>query len=267
MASNKELIDSEENWQTAMGASFPGERVVARGKDLFTEFSDYSWHKYLLYMITGREFADNEVELLDKFWMLTISYPDPRIWNNRIAGLAGTVRSTAALGVGAAYAVSEAKIYGGQANLAAIDFILEANQRVKSGESLSDIVKQELKARRMVAGYGRPIISVDERILPIQKLMEQTGYDKGEHVKLSYEVEDMLMNGRWRMQMNITGLFAAVGADMGFSVQEYYLWLTNGFTAGIVACYTDAISKKEGTLFPLRCERVNYSGSDQRDWD
>ena len=263
----KDLIDSEENWVTDLGASFPGERVVARGKDLFTEFENFTLHKYLLYMITGREFSDKEMYLLDQFFMLTISYPDPRIWNNRIAALAGSVRSTAALGIGSAYAVSEAKIYGGQANLAAIDFILEANKRVKSGEKLLDIIKQELKARRMVAGYGRPIIKSDERIAPIQKIMEKTGYDKGEHVQLSYEIENILMQGRWRMQMNITGLFAAVGADMGFSVREYYLWLTNGFTAGITACYTDAISKKEGTLFPLRCERVEYEGVAERTWD
>ena len=263
----KDLLAAEDNWVTDIGASFPGERVVARGKDMFTEFADFSWHKYLLYMITGREFGDNELRLLDQFWMLTISYPDPRIWNNRIAALAATVRSTAALGVGSAYAVSEAKIYGGQPNLAAIDFILEAKRRIVDGEELADIVKKELKVRRMVAGYGRPIIKSDERIAPIQKLMKETGYDKGEHVQLSYEVENILMNGRWRMQMNITGLFAAVGADMGFSVQEYYLWLTNGFTAGIVACYTDAVSKKEGTLFPLRCERVAYNGSTKRGWD
>ncbi len=263
----KDLIDSEDNWQTEMGAFFAGERVVARGRDLFTEFDNYSWHKYLLLMITGREFGDKELELLDKFWMLTISYPDPRVWNNRIAALAGTVRSTAALGVGSAYAVSEAKIYGGQPNLAAIDFIIEAKKRIEDGEALVDIVKQELKVRRMVAGYGRPIIKTDERIAPIQKLMELTGYDKGEYVQLSYEIEKILQEGRWRMQMNITGLFAAVGADMGFSVQEYYLWLTNGFTAGLVACYTDAINHKEGTLFPLRCERIVYNGVTKRNWD
>ena len=267
MKGPKDLIKSEDHWETNIGTTYFGDRVVVRGKELFTEFTNFSWHKYLLFIITGREFSDNDVELLDKFWMLTISYPDPRIWNNRIAALAGTTRSSAALGVGSAYAVSEAKIYGGQANLAAIDFITEANKRVKAGEELVDIIKKELKIRRMVAGYGRPVNRTDERIAPIQKLMKKTGYSNGEHVQLSYEVEKILMGGRWRMQMNITGLFAAVGADMGLSVKEYYLWLSNGFTAGIVACYADAIDKEEGTLFPLRCERISYSGHSKRNWD
>ena len=40
-------------------------------------------------------------------WVNT-SYPDARIWNNRVAALAGSARSTGNLGVSAALAVSEA---------------------------------------------------------------------------------------------------------------------------------------------------------------
>ncbi len=172
----KQLIDlanTEDNWQTDLGGSIPGERVVVRGKDLFTGLEDFSWLKLLLLMITGREFEDNAVELLDKIWALTISYPDPRVWNNRIGALAGTVRSTGSLGVSAGAAVSEAKIYGGQANITAIDFIKERSIRIDSGEILEDIVTGELKTNRAVYGYGRPIIKGDERIGPIKKIMKK----------------------------------------------------------------------------------------------
>ena len=261
------LIESEENWQTDLGGSIPGERVVVRGKDLFSELSDFTWLKLLLFMITGREFGDKQLELLDKIWALTISYPDPRIWNNRIGALAGTVRSTGSLGVSAGSAVSEAKIYGGQANIAAIDFIFECAKRVDSGESLESIVKSELKTSRAIYGYGRPIANGDERIEPIKKIMLKNGYENGKHVQLAYEIEKILKAGRWRFQMNITGLAAAVGADMGFTVKEYYLWLVNGFNAGITACYADALKKKEGSLFPLRCDRIKYSGVNKRKWN
>ena len=33
----------EDNWQTAMGAWFPGERVVLRGQGVFTEINECSW--------------------------------------------------------------------------------------------------------------------------------------------------------------------------------------------------------------------------------
>lgn len=261
------LLEFEDNWPTEMGGAIPGQRVVVRGKDLFEDLGDFSWFKLHLYMITGRVFSSEQLEMLDKLWALTISYPDPRIWNNRVGALAGTARSTASLGVSAGSAVSEAKIYGAQANIAAIDFVIECFVKVEQGEDLEAIIKHELKTNRAIYGFGRPVTSGDERIAPIKKIMMKHGFDQGKHVSLAYEIESILKNGRWRYQMNITGLAAAIGADMGFTVRDYYLYTINGFNAGITACYKDAADKKEGALFPLRCERVNYSGTSQRLWE
>ncbi len=263
------LIDlkaTEGNWQTEMGGSIPGERVVIRGKDLFSELNEFTWQKLLMFIITGRELPENQLDVLDKIWSLTVSYPDPRVWNNRIAALAGTVRTTGSLGVSAALAVTEARIYGGQANIAAIDFIIECAKRIEAGEDLEAIIKSELKINRAIYGYGRPVTNKDERIGPMKKVIKQNGMSDGKHVLLAYKIEEILKAGRWRFQMNITGLSAALGADMGLSVQEYYLWQINGFNAGTLACFADASLKKEGTLFPLRCDRINYTGLEKRTW-
>ena len=249
-----------------MGGFIAGERVVVQGRDLFTELRDFSWQKLLLFMITGREFNEQQLHMLDKIWALSVSYPDPRIWCNRVAALAATTRSTASLGVAAGSAVSEARIYGGQVNIAAMDFILECNKRVRSGEALPDIINTELKTNRAIYGYGRPVTHGDERIQPIQKVMRSTGHAAGEHVALAYQIEKYLMDGRWRMQMNVAGLCAAIGADIGFSIKEYYLWQLNAFNAGMTACYADAVTKPAGTLFPLRCSRIKYLGADKRTW-
>ena len=266
MKSKNTLEDFEDCWKTDMGGAIAGERVVIRGKDLFTELSDYSWLKLLMYMITGRVFDENELEVLDKIWAQTISYPDPRVWNNRIGALAGTVRSTASLGVSAGSAVSEAKVYGGQATLSAFTFLIECEERVSKGEELLEIIKQELKINRAIFGYGRPVVSRDERIAPIERLMKKHGYSDGKYVSLAYEVEKILQEGKWRYQMNIGGLAAAIAADMGLTAKEYYLWLVNGYNAGITACYVDSSNKEIGTLFPLRCERISYSGVAKRTW-
>jgi len=82
MTSPEKLLEAEDNWQTAMGLSFPGERVVIRGKDLFTELKDMRWMELLLFAITGRRFSENEIKLFEGIWVLCSSYPDPRVWNN-----------------------------------------------------------------------------------------------------------------------------------------------------------------------------------------
>lgn len=125
MKGYKSLIESEHRWISRMGAWFPEEgRVVFRGKDLFHELKDLSWMALLFYGMTGRIFNEKQMRLFEGIWTLCTSYPEPRIWNNRIAALAGTTRSTATLAISAATAVSEATIYGHRPIVQAIDFYL-----------------------------------------------------------------------------------------------------------------------------------------------
>lgn len=268
MTQNKSpLLRYEDHWQTAMGGAVLGQdRVVARGKDLFSELDNFSWQQFLLFMITGREFDDKLVEFLERLLAICINYPDPRIWNNRVAALAGTAGSTATLAASAGMAASEAKIFGGQSNLSASQFIHAALIRVQAGEDLEQVVLAELKKNRAISGYGRPVTKKDERIAHAQRVMLEYDIEDGAHTQLAYQVERILMTGRWRYQMNINGLMAAVTADFGISAEEYYLWLVNGYSAGIIACFIDADNKRAGALFPLRCERINYTGAGDRVW-
>ncbi len=266
MKKKSPLLEYEDNWVTSLGAWFPGERVVFRGKDLFTELADTNWMGLLLYGITGREFTKEQIQLFETLWALAVSYPDPRLWNNRIAALAGTVRSTAGLASSGACSISEAKIYGGRANVSAVDFIIQARKLVEEGQSLKEIIKNELKQRRVVAGYGRPIIDVDERNEPILKIARKLGFGEGPHLVLALEVEKILSEGRWRMKMNVTGLAAALGADQGLSTREYYHWCVNCFLAGIVPCFVDAMIHREGAFFPLSCHHVSYEGAENLKW-
>src|SRR5262245_11533061 len=97
--------------RSRVGAAFIGSHAVFRGKDLHADLGDAGWLDLYLFGVTGRRFSTPKLRLLEAMWTHT-SYPDARIWNNRVAALAGTTRSTGNLGIAAALAVSEAKIYG-----------------------------------------------------------------------------------------------------------------------------------------------------------
>src|SRR3569832_1250420 len=135
-----ELLENEGRWRTKMGAFFPGKRVVFRGKDLFTEFGHLSWMQLYLYGITGRNFTEAQGKQYEGMWVLSTSYPDPRLWNNRIGSLAGTSRTTGNLGISAAIAVSEASIYGRRPDIRAINFLLRARRLLNDGKPLNEIV-------------------------------------------------------------------------------------------------------------------------------
>src|SRR5919106_230924 len=88
MRGPEQLFESEDHWVTSMGAWFPGERVVLRGKDLFHDLKDLSWMALLLFGITGRIPDERQVRLFEGIWALSTSFPEPRLWNNRVAALA-----------------------------------------------------------------------------------------------------------------------------------------------------------------------------------
>jgi citrate synthase len=260
------LLEHEEHWRTRMGIVFAGQRVVFRGKDLFHQLKNLRWMDLLLYGITGRRFDNRQIDLFEGIWVICTSYPDPRIWNNRVAALAGTSRATATLAVSAATAISEAAIYGGQPVIRSIDFLRRSRKSVAQGQDIVSVVIRELKRFRGIAGYGRPLVNKDERIFPLLELARSLELDEGEYFLHAFLVERTLNDLRYRMKMNIAALIAALAADQGLSAEEYYQYMTLCFSVGFLPCFIDTSHRSEGSFLPLRCTRINYKGTSRRNW-
>jgi len=273
------LSEWESLWHTTMGGWFPGEGVTLRGKDLLNDAGTKGWMSVLLFAITGREFNPAQIQLFEGIWSIATSFPDPRLWNNRIAALAGTARSTPALGLSGAIAVSEATIYGQRPLLAAMAFLQNTLHKRQQGQPLESLLQRALQAKRRgrpgcgkrrevarLPGFGRPIVSRDERIEPLLSLARKLQYDRGEHLCLAQEIESTLplMGEDWRM--NIAALMGALCADQGLTPRQYYHYTSLCFSAGIVACGLDAEQHPPGAFFPLRCDRLRYQGPTPRRW-
>jgi citrate synthase len=250
---------------TRVGACWPGSRAVFRGHDLHRQLHDSDWVGLYIFGITGRRFTPQQVKLLHGIWVIT-SYPDARLWNNRVAALAGSARSSPVLGLAAALAVSEARIYGGGPGLRAIDFFLRAGRAVKAGQVLRDFVQAELAAR-YIYGYGRPIDSHDERLPWLAGVAKAQELDGGPHFKLAFEVENVLAElGKPTLRMNYAAMTAALGADLGLSAREFQLFRVPLFMAGMPPCLVEAAENPEGALFPISCDAIAYDGQEKRAW-
>jgi citrate synthase len=258
------LHDSVNRLKTRMGQAFIGSRAVFRGHDLHVDLKDLDWLELFVFGITGRRVAANELRLLHAMWVCT-SYPDARIWNNRVAALAGSARSTPALGVSAALAISEATIYGGHPFVRAIDFLLQAQREVLDGASVQAIVARELKERR-IYGYGRPLASIDERLPWLIGISSKLGLDQGPHLRLALEVERLLVDTDPRLRMNYAALMAALAADIGFSARDLHHFQVPVFMAGMTPCFIEASERSPGTVFPLSCAQITYEGQHKRQW-
>lgn len=250
--------------RTQAGAAFPGSHAVFRGKNLHRDLQQLEWVALYAYGITGRQPTPEQTELLQALWVST-SYPDARLWNNRVAALAATARSSANLGVIAGMAVSEATVYGGNAGLRAMRFLQATLARVQAGEALEDIVWAE-QAQRRIYGYGRPISSIDERLPVVLPIAERLGYGHGPHLALARRIETILLSRYPNLRMNFAAPHAALMADMGFSLREYQLLRVPAFLAGMGPCVMEAAEKPEGALFPTSCAGVAYAGPAARPW-
>ena len=252
--------------RSRVGGAFIGSHVIFRGHDLHATFAGARWMDLFLFGITGRRFSEAQLRLFEAICVYT-SYPDARIWNNRVAALGGSSRSTANLAVSAALAVSEAAIYGRGIDIRASDFLIRTRAHVAAGGELGPWVLGELAERRSLAGYGRPISNRrDERLDPILSLARSLGLADGVHVQLVHDIERVLVQSRRRMTANYGAIAAALTADMGLSPREHYLYGYMAFIAGMLPCYIDAAARPAGTFLPLPCDGVAYRGAPKRSW-
>jgi hypothetical protein len=260
------LLKHVDVLKSRMGSFFPGSHVIFRGHNLHTELKDMDWVELYLYGITGRRFTKQQSKLVQSMWTFT-SYPDKRIWNNRVTALAGSSRSTGTLGMAASLAISEASIYGRGIDMRVFEFLLRTSQQINHGVDLGECIRQELLEHRSIAGYGRPLINGDERNQHILELAKDLGLDKGPYLRLAFNIEEYLLTNRYRMKMNYAGVVAALIADFGLSSKEYYLLSFPTFLAGMVPCFIEATDRTEGTLYPVPCTNVLYEGEFDRTWN
>lgn len=262
------------------GACFPGSRVVFRGQDLHgSDLMDMDYLGLSAFGLTGIKLSSAQQKILNFIFTIT-SYPDSRLWNNRVAALAGSTRSTGSLAISAAIACSEAITFGRQPMLHAADFLVRARGELQTGQSLENIVEQELKRTKHLGGYGRPVATLqqDERIVILAKKMREVGIDPLNpqadnrpdrlisYFGLALEIEKVLQAKGYKLTINYAGIMIAPPLDFGFTPEQCGLYLVSCFQAGMYPCYTEAIERPPGATFPLRCSRILYTGKSQQRW-
>ncbi len=269
MSDRHPLEQFENTLRTSAGKAFPGQRAVFRGHDLHTEFEQADWVDLYLFSITGRRLAPAQLKVLQSIWVYT-SYPDARLWCNRVAALTASSRGTGAQALAASLGAAEAAIYGRQPEIGAADFLVRALARRNAGEDLEQIVRAELKRYPRLMGYGRPIAAefVDERTPFTLAAMEREGIARGPHLQLAFEIEDVLERilGR-RLPMTYSSIVVAVPLDMGLTPMQCYLYMQPSFLAGVIPCYLEALERPPGATFPLRCGAITFDGPAPRAWD
>jgi citrate synthase len=246
------------------GAILSQGKVYSHGMDLLEELAGpASYMQVLMLNATGRlperRFAD-WVEAV--FTMM--SYPDSRIWCNKVGAFGGTGRTSPVAAVTAGVLASDTPQYGPGSVLRAMRFIIPALELRQSGMDIEDLIGQLVrhpkKAAPIIPGYARPINRTDERVPVMERLAEEMRLNEGPHRQLAKGVSAYLEE-KHDLYINSTGYWAALVADQGLTAIEGYRLVSVIVNAGVMACYVDAHGRPPGSFLPLRCDDIDYQGA------
>jgi hypothetical protein len=224
--------------RASAGVAILGQQAITHGRDLHRECLDRGFVHYFLFCVTGRPFAPAHARVLEELWVAT-GYADARIWCNRIAGYLGSARVDAGLAMSAALAASDSVGYGFRAMRLAFDVQAEIPEPLAPRESW---LARQLDARRVLPGYGRPIHGRDERIPVALKTLADAGLRAGPALARAFWL-DRQLRARKGIEMNIAGVWAAIGIDFSLSRREYEEFMLLMFTPGYAAVYADQRSR------------------------
>ena len=244
-----------------------GQGVISHGYDLLSEIvGEKSVTESQILNATGKMPSPEFAKWVEAA-TLCLTWPDPRIWCNRIGALGGSSGATSIASVCSGIQASDSSTYGPYTLKDGLRLIYRAKQEIADKEiSVEEFVYQEVKkhgGKPLLMGYARPIAKGDERVTAMRRVTNQLGYKPGEHMVLADQIEEILRR-EFDEAMNICGYISGFFADQKMTVNEVYRIFGIMVAGGVLACYVDAAEREKGTFAPLRVEDIHYTGPEIR---
>jgi citrate synthase len=167
--------------------------------------------------------------------------------------VAGTVAGTLA---------ADSRLYGSRPVLKGVEFIQGALIDVNGGLSPGQIVAREVKRHNgkvNIMGFARPIAKGDERVIAMERVTSQLGFERGPHLSLVYQIDEILQRD-YNESMNINAFVSSFLSDQGYTAKQIYELCSMLVMSGVTACFLDAESKKPEQFLPLMCSDIDYQG-------
>lgn len=257
-------------YHTKKGGWVVGEAVYNHGYSMLDELvGKYTFFQVLVLNVTG---ALPEKRLAD--WMeasfICLSWPDPRIWCNKMGSFAGSSRCSPATAVSMGILAADSRMYAAGAITKGAEFITMALEKKKRGIDAHQIIDEELSKLRhpgnptpVIMGYARPIATGDERIPAMERTSKQLKFEIGPHLELAYEI-DNIHREKFNETINMLGYTVAFMCDQGFKANEISTLYCTWVNSGVHACYDEALSRPAESFLPMHCEDINYIGHPER---
>lgn len=241
-----------------------GDAVYSHGYSMMDELvGEVSYFQQMVLNITGALPERMLSEWLEACF-ICVSWPDPRVWCNQMAALAGASQTATVSGLAAGLVAADSLMYGPGSILNCYSFIDQAEQSIRQGLAVAEVVEKHLERKKDVPGYARPIAKGDERVTAMQRVSLELGFSTGPYEQLAHQVSDYLAD-EYDECINFSGYIVSFLADQGYSGIEIERLVSLAVGSGLQACYVEARDRPAGSFLPMRCADMVYTGKDDRE--
>ncbi|MBL1276546.1 MAG: hypothetical protein COB30_010690 [Ectothiorhodospiraceae bacterium] len=262
-----------ETWDKQRGAIHThiggweiGVSVTTYGHSLIDELvGKKSYFEILILSITGTLPEPRLAKWVEALYSC-MSFPDPRIWCNQIGTLAGTARASAVSGITAGIQASDSRMYGPGTLSDVYNFLSFAMEHRLKGATVEGIISSKSRhsgSQPVIPSFSRPLASGDERVIALNTLTEELGFKWEPYMVLVRDIE-LYMLRKYNKSMSLPMFVVGFLRDQHWSLEQIQQVLSIMVTAGVAACYSEALEKPAETFLPLRCTDIDYCGAGPR---
>lgn len=254
------IVSKKGGWRIGRG-------IESHGYNLIDDLVGH--HTYMQIVVlnaTGRMPSRNLAEWMEAAHVC-LSWPDARIWCNRIGALGGSANAGPIPTVSGGLMAQDSTAYGSRTLVGGLKFISKALKTINSRKiSVEEFVEEEVRksgGKPFLMGFARPIAKGDERVNALDRVASNLEFEHGSHLKLAFQIEKEL-SCRFDETMNINGYVSAFMCDRGYTASEASRLFAVVVASGITACYVDNIDNGPGMFAPIRTADVIFEGKSSR---
>lgn len=243
-----------------------GKGIMTHGYSLLDDIhGKCSMFQVMMLNITGRLPERRLADLVEGLF-ITLSWPDARIWCNKMGVFSAMTRTSCTAAIAAGGLAGDSKMYGAGTGKSIGPFMQKAYENIViNKESVESFIDNNcyVNGKLFAPGFARPLAKGDERIPAMRKLAKDLGFNVGPYSKMLDDME-IYLDKKDGEGLNLSGYFTGFMLDQGFTMDEIMGIAAFSVTGGVYAAYFEYIDKSPNSFLSLRVDDIEYIGHKSR---
>ncbi|PKL43540.1 MAG: hypothetical protein CVV42_20110 [Candidatus Riflebacteria bacterium HGW-Riflebacteria-2] len=242
-----------------LGGVNPDQSVTLAGYNLFSELVGNLSLAACFHLYVKRSLPSPQVERLLSAIVTATVYPDIRIWPNRAVAFCASAGTGNAAGIASGMLGMEGLMFGGNCVAESFRFLSDIKENEAKGVAVELQIERLAAGERKIPGFGRPLVSGDERLKPILRVAEECGLSNGVWLALGRKIE-ALLELKLGIKFNVAALIACLLGDIGYSYTEVQTFGTFFPMISFLGVFHEHSRPDAKPVFPLAISDIEYIG-------